>query len=85
MVSLARTLRNISRVGLREWARQMLYIGDAKSGKLVGADSLVTQSPRTPTDGKPISWGNRYYENTKAEEEIPGIRSLTFAVHVFIH
>ena len=38
MVSLARTVRNIRRVGLREWWRQMQYIGDAKSGRLVGTD-----------------------------------------------
>jgi hypothetical protein len=38
MVSLVRTLRSIRRVGLREWWRQMQYIGDAKSGRLVGSD-----------------------------------------------
>lgn len=56
MVSLARTLRSIRRVGLREWYRQMWYIGDAKSGKFMGSDEF----------------GNRYFENTNAEEEIPG-------------
>lgn len=38
MVSLHRTLRNMRRVGLREWWRQMQYIGDAKAGVLVGKD-----------------------------------------------
>ena len=38
MVSLARTIRNFRRVGFKEWARQMLYIGDAKSGAFKGKD-----------------------------------------------
>lgn len=42
MVSLARTIRSIRRVGLREWWHQMQYIGDAKSGRLVGTDQCVT-------------------------------------------
>ena len=40
MVSLQRTIRSIQRVGLREWWRQMQYIGDAKSGRFVGKDQL---------------------------------------------
>lgn len=41
MVSLHRTIRSIRRVGLREWWRQMQYIGDAKSGTYVGRDQYV--------------------------------------------
>ncbi|KAL0063102.1 hypothetical protein AAF712_010010 [Marasmius tenuissimus] len=41
MVSLHRTVRNLRRVGLREWWRQLNYIGDAKSGRLVGTDHLI--------------------------------------------
>ena len=41
MVSLLRTLRSIRRVGIKEWWHQMQGIGDAKSGKFVGADSCV--------------------------------------------
>jgi len=41
MVSLHRTIRSIRRVGLREWWRQMQYIGDAKSGTYVGKDQYV--------------------------------------------
>src|SRR5260221_1112040 len=41
MVSLARTFRNIRRVGFQEWWRQMQYIGDAKAGSLVGKDQYV--------------------------------------------
>ncbi|KAF8735663.1 hypothetical protein AX14_001718 [Amanita brunnescens Koide BX004] len=66
MVSLARTLRNIQRVGLREWWRQMQYIGDAKAGRLVGADQF----------------GNRYFENLNPEEEVPGRhRWVDFSQH----
>ncbi|CAE6448491.1 unnamed protein product [Rhizoctonia solani] len=56
MVSLLRTIRSIRRVGLKEYVRQMWYIGDAKSGRFVGADKF----------------GNRYFENTNPEEELPG-------------
>jgi len=41
MVSLARTFRNIRRVGFQEWWRQMQYIGDAKAGSLIGKDQYV--------------------------------------------
>ncbi|KAF8741475.1 FAD dependent oxidoreductase, partial [Rhizoctonia solani] len=41
---------------MKEYIRQMWYIGDAKSGRFVGADQF----------------GNRYFENTNAEEELPG-------------
>ncbi|KAF8591550.1 NDUFA12-domain-containing protein [Ramaria rubella] len=56
MVSLLRTLRSIRRVGLKEWFRQMQYIGDAKSGRFIGHDQF----------------GNRYFENLNPLEEIPG-------------
>ncbi|KAK7470991.1 hypothetical protein VKT23_002404 [Stygiomarasmius scandens] len=68
MVSLHRTLRNIRRVGLKEWWRQLQYIGDAKAGRFVGKDQF----------------GNRYYENMNAEEEIPGRhRWVDYAQHNF--
>lgn len=38
MVSLARTLRNIRRAGLKQWFRYTYYIGDAKFGELAGTD-----------------------------------------------
>ncbi|ELU41665.1 NAD dehydrogenase [Rhizoctonia solani AG-1 IA] len=57
MVSLLRTLRSIRRVGMKEYIRQMWYIGDAKSGRFVGGNRF----------------GNRYFENTNAEEELPGV------------
>jgi hypothetical protein len=43
MVSLARTIRSIQRVGLKQWWRDMQYIGDAKSGQLIGKDQCVLQ------------------------------------------
>lgn len=41
MVSLARTIRSIRRVGIKEWWHQMQYIGDAKSGTFKGKDQCV--------------------------------------------
>ena len=41
MVSLARYVRQIRRAGLKEYFRQMMYIGDAKAGTLVGKDQYV--------------------------------------------
>jgi len=46
----------------------MQYIGDAKAGRFVGADQF----------------GNRYYENLNAEEEVPGRhRWVDYAQHDF--
>lgn len=50
--SLARTLRNLSRVGLKDYVKQLNRIGDTKSGKLVGTDD----------------YGNKYFENTEEDE-----------------
>lgn len=38
MPSLARTIRNLQRAGLRQWLRSIYYIGDAKFGEQVGTD-----------------------------------------------
>ncbi|KIO29985.1 hypothetical protein M407DRAFT_242352 [Tulasnella calospora MUT 4182] len=68
MPSLARTIRSLRRVGIREWWRQLQYIGDAKSGRFVGMDQF----------------GNRYYENRNGEEEVPGRhRWVDYAQHEF--
>ncbi|RDB20493.1 NADH dehydrogenase [ubiquinone] 1 alpha subcomplex subunit N7BM [Hypsizygus marmoreus] len=68
MVSLLRTLRSARRVGLREWWRQLQYIGDAKSGRYVGKDQF----------------GNKYFENLNPYEEVPGRhRWVDFAQHNF--
>jgi len=55
-MSLARTIRNIRRAGLKQWWRYTFYIGDAKFGEEVGRDQF----------------GNRYFQNYNAEEEVPG-------------
>ncbi|KAF7353081.1 NADH dehydrogenase [ubiquinone] 1 alpha subcomplex subunit [Mycena venus] len=66
MPSLQRYLRSIYRVGFRAWWRQLQYIGDAKSGRFVGQDQF----------------GNKYFENYNAEEEVPGRqRWVDFAQH----
>jgi NADH dehydrogenase (ubiquinone) 1 alpha subcomplex subunit 12 len=73
MVSLLRTLRSIRRVGLREWWRQMQYIGDAKSGRFVGRDQYVFPLAHLPGLCRTLGrFGNRYYENLNPREEIPG-------------
>ena len=41
MPSLARYIRGIRAVGIKEWWRQMQYIGDVKAGTLVGSDQCV--------------------------------------------
>jgi NADH dehydrogenase (ubiquinone) 1 alpha subcomplex subunit 12 len=43
MPSLARYIRGIRAVGLKEWWHQMQYIGDVKAGTFVGSDQCVTQ------------------------------------------
>ncbi|WVO17775.1 hypothetical protein L204_105473 [Cryptococcus depauperatus] len=56
MVSLARTIRHIRAVGLKEYFRMMTYIGDVKQGRHVGTDQF----------------GNKYFEQLDPAEEIPG-------------
>ena len=42
MPSLARYIRGIRAVGLKEWWHQMQYIGDVKVGTSVGSDQCVS-------------------------------------------
>jgi NADH dehydrogenase (ubiquinone) 1 alpha subcomplex subunit 12 len=77
MVSLARTVRNIRRVGLRAWWRQMQYIGDAKSGRYVGCDQYVLEFLQGSSRSQAkrcllYRFNNRYFENMNPEEEVPG-------------
>jgi NADH:ubiquinone oxidoreductase subunit len=51
MSTPTRTIRNLWRVGLRDAAHQMMYIGDTKAGTLIGVDEL----------------GNKYFENLEEE------------------
>jgi NADH dehydrogenase (ubiquinone) 1 alpha subcomplex subunit 12 len=43
MPSLARYIRGIRAVGIKEWWHQLQYIGDVKAGTLVGSDQYVLQ------------------------------------------
>ncbi|KAI4928993.1 hypothetical protein J4E85_005615 [Alternaria conjuncta] len=51
MSTLMRTLRNLRRVGLKEYGHQMANIGDTKAGTLIGQDK----------------YGNKYFENLEEE------------------
>ncbi|KZF19171.1 NADH-ubiquinone oxidoreductase subunit B17.2 [Xylona heveae TC161] len=48
MSTITRTLRNLRKIGIKEYAHQMQYMGDTVAGTYVGTDR----------------WGNKYYENT---------------------
>ncbi|KAM0328563.1 hypothetical protein ACHAQA_004971 [Verticillium albo-atrum] len=47
MSTITRTVSNLRKVGIKDYFRQMLYIGDTKAGRLVGTDRS----------------GNKYYED----------------------
>ncbi|KAJ6110077.1 NADH-ubiquinone oxidoreductase subunit B17.2 [Penicillium sp. IBT 16267x] len=51
MSTILRTLRNLRRIGFKEYGHQMQNIGDTKAGTLIGTDR----------------WGNKYYENMAEE------------------
>ncbi|KAH7033633.1 NADH ubiquinone oxidoreductase subunit NDUFA12-domain-containing protein [Microdochium trichocladiopsis] len=47
MSTIGRTLKNLGRVGIKDFFKQMNYIGDTKAGALIGTDRF----------------GNKYFEN----------------------
>ncbi|KAK5994055.1 NADH-ubiquinone oxidoreductase subunit N7BM [Cladobotryum mycophilum] len=47
MSTITRTLGNLRKVGIKDYFRQMLYIGDTKHGQLIGQDRA----------------GNKFFEN----------------------
>ena len=51
MSTIMRTLRNIRKIGIKEYAHQMQYIGDTKAGTYIATDK----------------YGNKYYENLEQE------------------
>ena len=51
MSTIMRTLRNLRKIGIKEYAHQMQYIGDTKAGTLIATDR----------------YGNKYYENLEQE------------------
>lgn len=74
MSTILRTMRNIYRIGIRDYLHQMQYIGDTKAGTYIASDR----------------YGNKYYENVddelplrtrwvdyKEKEYSPYVRSLS--------
>ena len=51
MSTILRTLRNLRRIGIRDYLHQMQYIGDTKAGTYIATDR----------------YGNKYYENLEEE------------------
>ncbi|MCJ1346887.1 hypothetical protein MMC31_005107, partial [Peltigera leucophlebia] len=51
MSTIFRTLRNLRRIGFKEYGHQLQNIGDTKAGTFIAADR----------------YGNKYYENLKEE------------------
>ncbi|KAI9729968.1 MAG: hypothetical protein M1834_006166 [Cirrosporium novae-zelandiae] len=51
MSTISRTLRNLRRIGLKQFGHQMQYMGDTKAGTLIGTDR----------------YGNKYFENLEEE------------------
>ncbi|KAH8734021.1 NADH ubiquinone oxidoreductase subunit NDUFA12-domain-containing protein [Ilyonectria robusta] len=49
MSTISRTLSNLYKVGIKDYFKQMLYIGDTKYGRLVGTDRA----------------GNKFFENNE--------------------
>lgn len=65
--SLVRALRNIWRIGPREYIRQMNGIGDSKFGTLVGTDVF----------------GNKYFENSKEDEIYGRTRWIEYPTRLY--
>lgn len=51
MSTITRTLRNIRKIGIRDFLHQMQYIGDTKAGTYIASDR----------------YGNKYFENLDDE------------------
>ena len=51
MSTILRTLRNLRRIGIKEYLHQMQYMGDTKAGTYIATDRF----------------GNKYYENQEEE------------------
>ncbi|KAL8710977.1 MAG: hypothetical protein Q9220_004576 [cf. Caloplaca sp. 1 TL-2023] len=51
MSTILRTLRNLRRIGMKDYAHQMQNIGDTKAGTYIASDRF----------------GNKYYENVEEE------------------
>lgn len=62
MSTLYRTLRNLRRIGFKEFGHQLQNIGDTKAGTFIAADR----------------YGNKYYENLKEELPRMSLSSLSY-------
>ena len=51
MSTVMRTLRNLRKIGIKDYLHQMQYIGDTKAGTYIATDKA----------------GNKYYENLDQE------------------
>ncbi|KAF2128566.1 NDUFA12-domain-containing protein [Dothidotthia symphoricarpi CBS 119687] len=51
MSTLMRTLRNLRKIGFKEYGHQMAHIGDTKAGTMIGMDK----------------YGNKFFENLEEE------------------
>ena len=51
MSTILRTLRNLRKIGIKEYAHQLQNIGDTKAGTYIATDR----------------YGNKYYENLEQE------------------
>ncbi|KAL4883305.1 NADH ubiquinone oxidoreductase subunit NDUFA12-domain-containing protein [Aspergillus karnatakaensis] len=49
MSTIVRTLRNLRKIGFKDYGHQMQYMGDTKAGTLIGTDRF----------------GNKFYENVE--------------------
>lgn len=64
MSTIFRTLRNLRRIGFKEYGHQLQNIGDTKAGTFIAADR----------------YGNKYYENLKEELPRTSLVSLYFLI-----
>ncbi|KAK0206182.1 NADH ubiquinone oxidoreductase subunit NDUFA12-domain-containing protein [Desarmillaria ectypa] len=72
MVSLLRTLRSARRVGLKEWWRQLQYIGDAKSGTYVGKDQYYENrnaEEEIPGRHRWVDYSQHFYQASQVPPE----------------
>ena len=72
MSTLSRTLRNLRRIGLREAAHQMQYIGDTKAGTLIGTDRygnkyFENQTEELPLRTRWVDYKNKEYDSSQIE------------------
>lgn len=70
MSTILRTWRNLRKIGIKEYAHQMQYIGDTKAGTYIASDR----------------YGNKYYENQEEELPCTSLlapldQALAHAVH----